>query len=209
MIKEDIVYMVNRFHAIHRSVLVVYLSKKFNISEAAAEKAIHKAVVARACYEKGDGFIVDSPFFEPNSTSVHMSRAIRVAIEFMSDGETDFMAQRVLEGNDRNTLLYVQLTPSEEEIARDESFSAKLLQISYIPKGNEIVASQMLASVKVPAEMRNILRRVAIVEPGFRQSYVRKAGYLMFIRFGTDMYSFTDNDIIHTDPETRWDDVGE
>ena len=52
MIKDEVVYMVNRFNAIEQSVLTLYISKYFNISEDNARKAIHKCIVARACCEK-------------------------------------------------------------------------------------------------------------------------------------------------------------
>lgn len=67
----------------------------------------------------------------------------------------------------------------------------------------------MLASVPISKEVRNVTRRVAIVETGFRQEYIAKAGYMMFIRFGKDKFTFNSDDVFYTDKETRWDDVAE
>ena len=208
MIKDEVVYMVNRFNAIEQSVLTLYISKYFNSSEDNARKAIHKCIVARACCEK-DNFIVDKFFTVPNSSHSQMSRAIRVALEFMDVGETGFMRERVVNGNDRNTLLMVQVPATPEAKAVNASAPSQLIQISYIARGDELTASEMLITLPVPSDLRKILRRVAIVEPGFNQEFVRKAGYMMFIRFGRNMYTFTSNDIINTDKETRWDDVKE
>ena len=208
MIKDEVVYMVNRFNAIEQSVLTLYISKYFNISEDNARKAIHKCIVARACCEK-DNFIVDKFFTVPNSSHSQMSRAIRVALEFMDVGETGFMRERVVNGNDRNTLLMVQVPATPEAKAVNASAPSQLIQISYIARGDELTASEMLITLPVPSDLRKILRRVAIVEPGFNQEFVRKAGYMMFIRFGRNMYTFTSNDIINTYKETRWDDVKE
>ena len=92
---------------------------------------------------------------------------------------------------------------------KNAAATTKLLQISYIPRGSEIATSRMLASVPVPLEVRKVIQRVAIVEPGYREDYIAKAGYVMFVRFGRDSYTFNRDDIKYTDKESRWDDVPE
>ena len=209
-IYEEIKGTVQRFHAVHRYVLALYLSICYGeeMSFELAEKSIHKAALGRYCYEDGD-FITESPHIKPNAGHAQMSRAFRVALEFMNYGEYSFLDRRVIRGNDANTLLMV-LQPTEtdgEDTGRPTR--TQLIQISYIPRGGEVATSQMLANVSVSKPVKDILRRIAIVETGFRQDYIAKAGYAMFIRFGKDQYTFNSNDVFEVDKETRWADVKE
>lgn len=205
---QEISRMVTRFHAIHRSVLLLYISRFCNISMDMANNTLHHALAAHYCYEMGD-YICESDLVKTDSYAKQMSRAIRVAMEFMALEEYTFFERRVLTASDCTALLYVLLPPSEEAMKKNAAAATQLLQISYIPRGSEIATSRMLASVPISKEVRNVTRRVAIVETGFRQEYIAKAGYMMFIRFGKDKFTFNSDDVFYTDKETRWDDVAE
>lgn len=207
-LNQEINRMVTRFHAVQRSVLLLYLSRYYNMSTERATSALHKAEVAHYCYMQDD-FVCESDTTKIDSYIRQMSRAIRVALEFMSLEEYTFFDRRVLNAPDCTALLYVLMPPSEEALKKNAAATTKLLQISYIPRGSEIATSRMLASVPVPLEVRKVIQRVAIVEPGYREDYIAKAGYVMFVRFGRDSYTFNRDDIKYTDKESRWDDVPE
>ena len=168
---QEISRMVTRFHAIHRSVLLLYISRFCNISMDMANNTLHHALAAHYCYEMGD-YICESDLIKTDSYAKQMSRAIRVAIEFMALEEYTFFERRVLTASDCTALLYVLLPPSEEALKKNAAAATQLLQISYIPRGSEIATSRMLASVPISKEVRIVTRRVAIVETGFRQEYI-------------------------------------
>lgn len=206
-ISQEIKKVVTRFHVIHKSVLSLYLSRYYNQSKELTDKSIHKAAVARICYELADDFIGETPFSEVTSTAKQMSRAFRVAIEFMKIEEYSFLDSRVLAGNDCNTLLLVTKPPNDEVRKNNAGAQSSVIQISYIPRGNEVVTSQMMASVPVADFMRKMVIRIGIVETGFRLDYIGKVGFSMLIHFGKDQYTFETNDIITIEKEGRWDDV--
>lgn len=58
-LNQEISRMVTRFHAVHRSVLLLYLSRYYNMSTERAESALHKAEVAHYCYIQDD-FVCES-----------------------------------------------------------------------------------------------------------------------------------------------------
>ena len=207
-LNQEINHMVTRFHAVQRSVLLLYLSRYYNMSTEMAANALHKAEVAHYCYVKDD-FVCESDGTVVDSTIRQMSRAIRVALEFMGLEEYTFFDRRVLNATDCTALLYVLLPPDEEALQKNAAATTKLLQISYIQRGSEIATSRMLASMPVPKEVRKVIQRIAIVETGYREEYIAKAGYMMFIRFGRDSYTFNSNDVFRTDKESRWNDVPE
>lgn len=206
--EKAIARVVRQFHAVHKIVMAMYVSRLFNISRDMAENTIHKAMLAHQCVEKGD-YICESQFIDPDSSHMQMSRAIRVALEFMKLGEEDFFERRVLPSVDCRALLYVMQPPTAEAKEKNAAASTQLIEISYIMRGSEVASSVLESKFPVPSHLRNSIRRIAIVEPGFRQDYIVKAGYAMFIRFGKGMFTFVTTDVFTTAPETRWDDVPE
>lgn len=205
-LNQEINRMVTRFHAVHRSVMLLYLSRYYNMSMNMAANALHKAEVAHYCYTKDD-FVCESDQTTIDSTIHQMSRAIRVALEFMGLEEYTFFDRRVLNSTDCTALLHVLMPPSEEALQKNAAATTKLLQISYIPRGSEIATSRMLASMPVPLEVQKVIQRVAIVETGYREEFIAKAGYMMFVRFGRNSYTFNSDDVHYTEKEGRWDDV--
>ncbi len=96
---QEISRMVTRFHAIHRSVLLLYISRFCNISMDMANNTLHHALAAHYCYEMGD-YICESDLVKTDSYAKQMSRAIRVAMEFMALEEYTFFERRVLTASD-------------------------------------------------------------------------------------------------------------
>lgn len=209
MLKDEVVYVVDRLGAVHLDILVMYLCRLHSWNEQSVRNKLHKVFLTKCVYLTENNYVVRRKDRKVDSSDEQVSRAFCVALEFMDFGETNFMEQRVTVGQNRNAVLMVQLDPDEDEKTENNNALAKLIQISYIPKGNEMAASEALTDMAVPLWMRDYLVRIAIVEPGFRQEYTRKAGYIMFIKFGKDQVKFSQDDVIYTDKEGRWDDVRE
>src|SRR5699024_502696 len=125
-LNQEINHMVTRFHAVQRSVLLLYLSRYYNMSTEMAANALHKAEVAHYCYVKDD-FVCESDGTVVDSTIRQMSRAIRVALEFMGLEEYTFFDRRVLNATDCTALLYVLLPPDEEALQKNAAATTKLL----------------------------------------------------------------------------------
>ena len=211
-LSEELVYLVRRYHAIHEDVVTMYVSKAGNISAVAAKNLIHKAVIAHLIDEQDTNFgkcFVESIFYKVTSMNMQMSRAIRISMEFMGLGETTFFHQRVMDGNDATTLLFVQNPPDEKELESNAHASSRIVQIGYIENSNELPITTMMATKPVPKDMRSYVIRIAAVEPGFHAERCLKAGYYMFIRFQQNMFTFMTSDITVTEKESRWDDVKE
>ena len=206
-ISQEIQSVVRQFHAIHRSVLIYYLCKYFSVTQTLADKTIHKSAVGHFCYELDNGFVAEKYSYKVDTSDERMSKALRVAFEFMGVGERTFRNTRMVKGTDANTLLMVQQIPSEEFLEKNPDAENQLIQISYIMRGNEFGASHMLASRPVPERFRSSLCRIAIIEDETDISKIENAGYRMFIRFKKGSYSVKASDIIYTDKETRWNDV--
>ena len=195
-ISQEIQSVVRQFHAIHRSVLIYYLMKYFGKTKSEIDSQIHKSAIGKYCYELENGFVAEKWNYKVTTAEERMSKALRVALEFMGEGEKTFLLFRVVKGTDANTLLLVQ---------QDGAIS--MIQISYIMRGDEYWTSDKMASKPIPEQFRDSLFRIAIIEEETDLKKVRKAGYAMFIRFRRDNYNFSKQDVTSVDKDERWDDV--
>lgn len=206
-ISQEIQSVVRQYHAIHRSVLIQYLMKYFNKTKSEINNQIHKSAVGKYCYELDNGFVAEKWNYRVSTPEIRMSRALRVALDFMGDGEQTFLQYRVAKGSDANTLLLVQQIPSEKYLKTHPDARPHTIQICYIMRGDEFWTSNMMASKPVPEEYRDDLVRIAIVEEETDLQKVLKAGYAMFVRFSDGSYNFSAQDVIPVAKEVRWDDV--
>lgn len=206
-VTEQIKYMMVRFHILHKSVLSLYLSLYFNQPKKTMESAIHKAAIGRHCYELGDDFIAETYNTPVDDNAKEISRAVRVALEFMSVEETDFMKSRVLPTNTRPTLLSVIIPAPQEAREIDATTQSSIIEVQYLPLGSELAICRHLSQVPVPKEERQFLHRIAIVETNFQEQYIKKVGFTMLIHFGKDKYTFVTDDVHNRDMAHRWDDV--
>lgn len=208
---EDIAHIVKYFGAIETSVLRVYLVRAYDLSKNMASMKIHKAVVQRLCKEMkdeaGNVFIV-SPFTNSiSSRDARMSRAIRVALEFMNKNDTNFFHESVVICMNATALLQVRMPPSDAALAENRRAQAKIIEISYVLPNNEFFFAQMLAEKPVSIEFRPFIKRVACVEPGYNVDMLQNIGFTMFVQFGRGRFTFTRDDIHVTQETDRWSKV--
>lgn len=213
IISESISYIVNAFGAIEESVLQVYIERAFDMTKNRAKLQIRNAIGRHICksVKSKEGYDFVTTFFrnEVTGRDIRMSRAIRVALEFIKKGETDFFRDFTLIGREAPTLLRVILRPDEESLKRNGKLQAKTIEISYIMKNTEISTSNLLAQKPVAVSQRPYICRIGVVETGFCEEKLYRVGYELFIRFGANRFTFISDDILQpTVPaDKRWADV--
>lgn len=205
---EDIAHVAKYFGAIETSVLRVYLSRAYGLSKNMSAMKIHKAVVQRLCKElqddAGNTFIVSVDRDSVTSRDIRMSRAIRVALEFMGERDTAFFRESVVIGLNPTALLQVRMPPSTDALEKNKRTQAKIIEISYIMPNNEFFSAKMMEDKPVSVDFRPFIKRVACVEPGFNADMLQNIGYTMFVQFGRGRFTFTRDDIFLTPEEGRW-----
>lgn len=207
MIYDEIKLALSVFQALHQDVLERYLSIRYDLTPALANSSLHKAVIAHQCYLLDNGFVTLSSNMSITSRHREMSRAFRVALEFMEPKEDSFLTSRILKGHSFDCLLHVIVPPDEETRQQNPFVQSRLVQICSIPTGNELALTLALAANGMPNDMRNTVCRIGIVEPSFRHELTKKVGFIMFIPFKKDAYDFQTGDVINEDDTTRWKDV--
>lgn len=206
-IYQEIANVLDVIPALHKDVFSIYLEQRYNISSNIALSSLHKAVLSHVCFENREGFITRTPEYETTSRDRDLSRAFRVAIAFMASGEEGFCHSRILVGHSADVLMHVFVAPDELTLAKNPQAPNRLVQISSIPDGNELVFTKALAENGVSKDILQTLCRIGIVSPNFRVQNVKKVGYVMFVPFKPNEYDFNEADVISMDEATRWDDV--
>ncbi len=157
MYDEAIRNLLKKIPVLPKKIVVSYLMNVYGLTANLAAQAIHHACRSRACYDKNDGTIAFVPYLQNDSSYKNKAAALRVAMEFLPDSK-DFIVGTI---------------PWLIAFIRNQY----LVQICYIGREMELATSTMIAQNPVPADEREHIKRIAIIEDPTRAEYVKGAGF--------------------------------
>lgn len=159
MYNEVIKNLLRKIEVLPEALVVMYLMKAYGLTENMARQAVFAACRNRVCFKKGDD-LARYPYLDSDSTLRKKAMAFRLVIEFLPDSQ-DFN---------------INFSPWLISFLRGNN----LVQICFIERDMEYVMSRMIADKPIPAEERNFIKRIAILENGCDVDKVRKAGFAYF-----------------------------
>lgn len=173
--------------AVPYCLLVDYLRRRFNLSEYAAQEAIYAAARARQVTQK-DNFVVRGDWVNVGSNAVINGKAFAVALEFMPES--------------------IRFTKAPAPWVYNWVAGGRLCQVAVINRGEEFAHSKIATQQPVPAEEREIYKRILVVEKGVNINNLQKAGYEIICEVDeNDNYNIN---ILKTIPaKEAWADVKE
>ena len=185
MYNEAIKKLIRKMEILPEVLVQMYLMKKYNLSENMAYQATHAACRARCTYKIGT-CLAATPYITMDSAHMKRAKAFRVYLEFIqkSDGFT---------------------VPGYPWTLAFNS-GVNYVQVCCIERDMELVSSKVIADKPVPAEDRQTIKRIAIVDPGCAIQRIKAAGFTYFC---TVSDSFQLKIVSKCNPETAWNDVPE
>ena len=163
---EDIRDLLKDLKVVHESLVVKYLMKKYKDvlkNENAAKQVIYHAYRDRYCFLLENGYIAQSQFLKIDSDVIARNKAFRVFIEFYNP---ESESRSFMMSSFPWILTFVK--------------GKYAMQVCHLPTNSELaITDTMCVKAMTPSE-KDIIRRIAILDPSGDTSRIKKAGFLFY-----------------------------